>query len=107
MSDGIMAAMQIKIESLERQVRQLSEENAGVRKCLTEFDLRHDKDQDAIKKLAEALRAHHEWHLNQDCDANAWGIDPVDAYSGSGLCEMTVAALSDTPREEGERDDRA
>jgi hypothetical protein len=94
MNEAMMAAMQIKIESLERQTRELAEENAAVRKCLTEFDLRHDEDQARARQLAEALRAHHQWHLNQDCDANAWGIDPVDAYSGSGLCEMTVIALA-------------
>lgn len=58
--------------------------------------------------LSEALRVHHEWHLNQDQDANAWGIDPVDAYSGSGLCERTVDALAhnatpDAPVNEAER----
>lgn len=47
-----------------------------------------------VRALREALRKHHEWHLSQDRDGAAWGIDPVDAYSGSGLCEETVAALA-------------
>lgn len=45
------------------------------------------------EKLRAALQAHHEWHLAQDRDGGAWGIDPVDAYSESGLCEQTIAAL--------------
>lgn len=57
-----------------------------------------------VKSLKEALRAHHHWHLNQDRDENAWGINPVEAYSESGLCEMTVAALSDNPSKENGND---
>ena len=48
------------------------------------------------ERLRKALRRHHDWHLNQDRDALAWGIDPVDAYSESGLCEETVTALKET-----------
>lgn len=47
-----------------------------------------------VAGLVDALRKHHEWHLSQDRDGNAWGIDPVDAYSESGLCEETCAALA-------------
>lgn len=51
--------------------------------------------------LRGALRKHHEWHLSQDMDGNAWGIDPVDAYSESGLCEETCAALATHTGKEG------
>lgn len=61
MNDVLMAAMQIRIESADRQLKKLVEENAEVRKCLTEFDLRHDADQAEIARLtaalAEAVRA--------------------------------------------------
>ena len=55
MSDALMAAMQIRIESTERQLKKLVVENAEVRKCLTEFDLRHDADQATIARLTAAL----------------------------------------------------
>ena len=51
----------------------------------------------AAEALANALPKHHEWHLSQDGDGEARGIDPVDAYSESGLCEETVAALALVP----------
>jgi hypothetical protein len=51
------------------------------------------------ERLREALRSHHDWHLTQDRDGGAWGIDPVDAYSESGLCEMTCAALQEKPHD--------
>lgn len=50
-----------------------------------------------VERLRDALQAHHEWHLAQDRDGGAWGIDPVDAYSESGLCESTIAALEAKP----------
>lgn len=46
-----------------------------------------------LERARLALQRHHDWHLGQDRDAAAWGIDPVDAYSESGLCEATVEAL--------------
>lgn len=45
-------------------------------------------------RLKAALAKHHAWHLGQDRDGAAWGIDPVDAYIESGLGEETTAALA-------------
>jgi hypothetical protein len=47
-----------------------------------------------VETLVVALRDHHNWHLSQGRDGHVWGIDPVDAYSESGLCEQTCAALA-------------
>lgn len=46
-----------------------------------------------LERARAALQRHHDWHLSQDRDGGVWGIDPVDAYSESSLCEATVAAL--------------
>lgn len=56
MSDVMMKALQLQNESLTRQVEQLGPENERVRKLLTEFDRRHDRDQAEIARLREALR---------------------------------------------------
>lgn len=50
-----MAALQIKVESLTRQVETLGPENERVRKLLTEFDIRHDQDQAEIGRLRDEL----------------------------------------------------
>ena len=51
----MMKALQLQVESLTRQVSQLGPENERVRKLLTEFDQRHDADQDRISALEAAL----------------------------------------------------
>lgn len=53
MSDVMMKALQVQVESLTRQVKSLSKENERVRKLLTEFDERHDRDQARILALIE------------------------------------------------------
>ena len=55
MSDVMMKALQLQVESLTRQVSQLGPENERVRKLLTEFDQRHGADQDRISALEAAL----------------------------------------------------
>jgi hypothetical protein len=55
-SDVLMTALQMKIESLTRQVETLAPENRRVRKLLTEFDQRHDTDKARIGSLETALR---------------------------------------------------
>lgn len=57
---------------------------------------------DLIARLRAVLREHHEWHLAQDRDGDEWGIDPVDAYSESGLCERTGDALTADAGAQGE-----
>ena len=51
MSDVMMKALQLQVESLMRQVSQLGPENERVRKLLTEFDQRHDADKARIAAL--------------------------------------------------------
>ena len=57
MSDVMMKALQLQIESLARQVEQLAPENERVRKLLTEFDKRHDRDGARIEQLEAQLAA--------------------------------------------------
>jgi hypothetical protein len=51
MSEVMMGVLQRQVESLTRQVEQLGPENERVRKLLTEFDERHDRDQAEIARL--------------------------------------------------------
>ncbi len=55
MSEVMMKVLQQQVESLTRQVEQLGPENERVRKLLTEFDERHDRDQAEIGRLRAAL----------------------------------------------------
>lgn len=48
-------------------------------------------------RLRAALAKHHAWHLVQDRDGDAWGVDPADAYLESGLGKETIAALAPQP----------
>jgi FtsZ-binding cell division protein ZapB len=47
----MMRALQLQVESLKRQVEKLGPENERVRNLLTEFDQRHDADQNRIAAL--------------------------------------------------------
>ena len=65
----------------------------------TEYDrLKAQKDAILAKResrIIAALREQHEWHLAQT-DADVHGVIPAEAYSESGMCDRTTAALSDT-----------
>ena len=56
MSDVMMKALQLQVESLTRQVEKLGPENERVRNLLTEFDQRHDADQARISALEAAIK---------------------------------------------------
>ena len=57
MSDELVKAALLLVESRTRRVGQLKSENERVRKLLTEFDQRHGADQDRIEALSAALEA--------------------------------------------------
>ena len=69
----MMKALQLQVESLTRQVERLGPENERVRKLLTEFDQRHDADQNQIAALSAALEAERErshkfmWQVRDTC----------------------------------------
>lgn len=73
MSDVMMRALQMQVESLTRQVEALAPENERVRKLLTEFDARHDEDQAKIWRLKRELS--HVQMVNKCGDAIG-GFDP-------------------------------
>jgi hypothetical protein len=73
MSDVMMKALQIQVESLTRQVESLGPENERVRKLLTEFDQRHDADQARIRELEAELAALRE--------ARGVRVKPLEWYS--------------------------
>ena len=50
MSVVMMEALKVHVASLTRQVESLAPENERVRKLLTEFDRRHDADQQEIAR---------------------------------------------------------
>ena len=48
-----------------------------------------------VAKLTEALKQHHDWHQKQNetyCDETSY--TKAEAYSCSGLCDTTIAALA-------------
>lgn len=62
MSVVLMGALEAQVKSQARQLKEvlahntvLAEENARVRALLTEFDLRHDADQEALRAALAAL----------------------------------------------------
>lgn len=55
MSVVMMDALKVQVASLTRQVETLAPENERVRKLLTEFDVRHDKDKAEIDRLRGIL----------------------------------------------------
>ena len=50
MSDVMKGFLPSQVESLTRQVEKLGPENEQVRNLLTEFDLRHQRDQATIEE---------------------------------------------------------
>ncbi|MFY0633638.1 MAG: hypothetical protein JXQ91_07495 [Vannielia sp.] len=72
--DGMMTAMQVRIDSLDRQVKELAEERDRVRKLLTEFDERHDRDAARIAALeAEKVEAHRAGYSQGKAAGDAFG----------------------------------
>lgn len=68
MSEVMMKVLQQQVESLTRQVEQLGPENERVRKLLTEFDERHNRDQARV----EALEAENARLRNAVSDLEAY-----------------------------------
>lgn len=58
---------------------------------------------DANKKLREVLKKHHNWHLQskQVACENDFKYDLASEYESSGLCEVTMIALSEASKIEG------
>lgn len=76
-----MRVLQQQIESLTSQVEQLGPENERVRKLLTEFDQRHDRDQAEIDRLRLVVRQ--------------YGDRVRMAWAPAGLQETIDAAMAE------------
>lgn len=97
MSDVMMKALQIQVESLTRQVESLGPENERVRKLLTEFDQRHDADQARIAELETELAEAEQ----------SWGAmtSAVKALAGkAGLAIEIIEAVMSAGYEAGKAD---
>lgn len=63
----------------------------------------NEKLKDANKKLREVIERHHNWHLQSKeiCIDNEFTYDMSAEYVDSGLCEITMVALSEASDIEG------
>lgn len=97
MSDVMMKALQIQVESLTRQVEQLAPENERVRQLLTDFTERHMSDEARIAALeAESARLRAErdeaWIAGRDAAAHLFHADQLQVWSDEILGDLALTA---------------
>lgn len=86
MSEVMMGVLQRLNESLTRQVEKLGPENEQVRKLLTEFDKRHDKDRAEIDRLRGALS------MLSIATSTGEGLSPAEVVQMNAAINATLDA---------------